>query len=194
MQFSFGINKNLSDVPHLMRYPLEVPLISPDGTEYNRMEVHIYSYDPTMAPKGKSSVVVSFYTKQREFWIDHRKNNRAEYRKIKSEFAEKIIEQLDRRLGGIKDFIEVVDVATPATILRYTGNWKGSAQGLMAGKNFLASVPIKHRFPGLSNFYYASHWNRPSGGLPIAVVEGRELAKMICEKDNKQFVTNKGEW
>lgn len=187
MQFSFGINKDLSDVPHLIRYPLDVPLVSPDGTEYKRMEVHIYSYDKTMSPEGKSSVVVSFYTKQREFWIDHRKNNRAEYRKIKSEFAEKIIEQLDKRLGGIREFIEVVDVATPATILRYTGNWKGSAQGLMAGKNFLASVPIKSTFPGLKNFYYASHWNRPSGGLPIAVMSGRQLAQKICGTDGKKF-------
>ena len=189
MQFSFGINKDLSHMPHLTRYPLEVPLISPDGTEYNRMEVHLYNYDPTMAAKGKSSVVVNFYTKQREFWIDHRKNNRAEYRKIKGEFAEKIIELLDKRLGGIKEFIEVVDVATPATILRYTGNWKGSAQGLMAGKNFLASVPIKSTFPGLKNFYYASHWNRPSGGLPVAIMSGRELAKKICKDDRKQFAS-----
>ncbi len=189
IQFSFGINKDLSHLPHLSRFPLDEPLVSPDGTEYNRMEVHVYNYDRMMAPKGKSSAVVSFYTKQREFWIEHRKWNRAEYRRIKNEFAEKIIEQLDKRLGGVKDFVEVLDVATPATILRYTGNWKGSTQGLMAGKNFLAPVPIKFKFPGLKNFYYASHWNRPSGGLPIAVMSGRQLAKKICNDDGKRFVT-----
>ena len=144
-----------------------------------------------MAPKGKSSVVVSFYTKQRDFWINHRKNNRAEYRRIKNEFAEKVIEQLESRLNGVKEFIEVVDVATPATILRSTGNWKGSAQGLMPGKNFLASVPIKPTFPGLKNFYYASHWNRPSGGLPIAVMSGRQLAQKICKDDGRKFVVKK---
>jgi phytoene dehydrogenase-like protein len=189
MQFSFGINKDLSHLPHLIRFPMAEPLVSPDGTEYGRLEMHIYNYDPTMAPAGKSSVVVSMYTKNHAFWIDHRKNKRAEYRSIKSAFANQIIEQLDLRLGGIKDFIEVVDVATPATILRYTANWKGSAQGLMAGKNFLASVPVTYTFPGLKNFYYASHWNRPSGGLPIAVTTGRDLAKMICKKDGKRFTT-----
>lgn len=187
MQVSYGINKDLSHLPHLTRYPLDVPIVSPDGTEYTRMEVHIYSYDPTMAPAGKSSVVVSFYTKQRDFWINHRKANRAEYRKLKAEFEAKVTEQLDIRLGGIKDYIEVIDIATPATLLRYTGNWKGSAQGLMAGKNFLAAVPIKFIFPGLKNFYYASHWNRPSGGLPIAVVSGRQLAQKICKDDGKKF-------
>ncbi len=187
MQVSYGIDKDLSHLPHLTRYPLEVPIVSPDGTEYTRMEVHIYSYDPTMAPAGKSSVVVSFYTKQRDFWINHRKTNRAEYRRLKAEFEAKVTEQLDIRLGGIKEHIEVIDIATPATLLRYTGNWKGSAQGLMAGKNFLAAVPIKFTFPGLKNFYYASHWNRPSGGLPIAVVSGRQLAQKICKDDGKKF-------
>lgn len=187
MQVSYGINKDLSHLPHLTRYPLDTPIVSPDGTEYTRMEVHIYSYDPTMAPKGKSSVVVSFYTRQRDFWINHRKTNRAEYRRLKAEFEAKVTEQLDIRLGGIKEHIEVIDIATPATLLRYTGNWKGSAQGLMAGKNFLAAVPIKFKFPGLKNFYYASHWNRPSGGLPIAVVSGRQLAQKICKDDGKKF-------
>lgn len=187
MQVSYGIDKDLSHLPHLTRYPLEVPIVSPDGTEYTRMEVHIYSYDPTMAPAGKSSVVVSFYTKQRDFWINHRKTNRSEYRRLKAEFEAKVTEQLDIRLGGIKEHIEVIDIATPATLLRYTGNWKGSAQGLMAGKNFLAAVPIKFTFPGLKNFYYASHWNRPSGGLPIAVVSGRQLAQKICKDDGKKF-------
>lgn len=187
MQFSFGINKDLSDLPHLTRFPLSEPLISPDGTEYTRMETHIYSYDPTMAPKGKSVVIVSFYTKQHDFWISRRKLNRAEYRKTKSDFAEQVLDRLDQRLGGIKDFVEIVDVATPATILRYTANWKGSAQGLMAGKNFLANTPVKVRFPGLKNFYYSSHWNRPSGGLPIAIMSGRDVAHTICKEDGKRF-------
>ena len=191
MQVSFGINKDLSHLPHLTRYPLQQPIVSPDGTTYDRMEVHIYNYDPAMAPAGKSSVIVSFYTKERDFWIDHRKHNRAEYRSIKAEFAEQVLEQLDQRLGGIRHHVEVTDVATPATILRYTGNWKGSAQGLMAGKNFLAPVPVKSKFPGLKNFYYASHWNRPSGGLPVAIMTGRQIAQMICKEDGRKFTVSK---
>jgi phytoene dehydrogenase-like protein len=193
VQFSFGIDKDLSNYPHLTRFPLQEPLISPDGTEYTRMEVHIYNYDPAMAPAGKSSVVVSFYTRQFDFWINLRKANRAEYRSVKNGFAGKIVTLLDKRLGGIKDKIEVMDVTTPATTLRYTNNWKGSSQGLLAGKNFLAPTPIKFQFPGLKNFYYASHWNRPSGGLPIAVTSGRQLAQLIC-KNNGQKFTVKTDW
>lgn len=187
VQFSFGIAADLSHVPHFTRFPLAEPIHSPDGTVYERMEVHVYNYDPTMAPKGKTSVVVSFYTKNRDYWIDLRKNNRPEYRLKKKEFLEVITQLLDVRLGGIKDKIEATDMSTPATYLRYTGNWKGSTQGWLPGKNLLAPSPVGFTFPGLKNFYYSCHWNQPGGGLPIAIKTGREVTQLICKKTGRKF-------
>jgi len=187
MQFSFGIAKDLSAFPHFSRIPLEVPLVSPDGTVYHRFEVHIYNYDPTLAPQGKTSVTVSFNTTTRDFWIDARKHDRPKYRAAKKEFTDKIIDLLDQRLGGIKDKIEVIDVATPATFQRYTGNWKGSTQGWMPGKNLLARSPVGFYLPGLKNFFYSSHWNQPGGGLPIAIKTGRDVAKEICKVNKVKF-------
>lgn len=191
MQFSFGIAADLSHVPHFSRYPLEVPIISPDGTVYERLEVHVYNYDPTFAPKGKTSVVVSYYTRNREFWINLRKNDRPGYRAAKKEFLDRIVVELDKRLGGIKDKIEVMDLATPATYLRYTNNWQGSTQGWLPGKNLLAPSPVKFNFPGLKNFYFSSHWNQPGGGLPIAIKTGREVAQAICKEYKIPFKTIK---
>ena len=182
--------KEFKDFPHYSRVPLEEKLVSPDGTIYERLEVHVYNYDPTKAPEGKTTVTVSFYTTKREFWIDARKNNRPEYRKAKNDFLEKIIELLDKRLGGIKDKIEVIDVATPATFLRYTNNWKGSTQGWLPGKNLLAKSPVGFKLPGLKNFYYSSHWNQPGGGLPIAIKTGRDVAKLICKENKIKFSVN----
>ena len=189
VQFSFGISADLKHLPHFSRFPLINPILSPDGTSYERMEVHIYNYDPTLAPEGKTAVVVSYYTKNRDYWIDLRKNDRGQYRAKKKEFSDKIIELLDKRLGGIKDKIEEMDMATPATFYRYTNNWKGSTQGWLPGKNLLAASPVNFTFPGLKNFYFSSHWNQPGGGLPIAIRTGREVAKLICKKNNKEFTT-----
>lgn len=187
MQFSFGVTKDLGDVPHFFRVPLDEPLVSPDGTEYNRFEVHIYNYDKTLAPEGKTSLTVSFYTTKCEFWIDARRNDRPEYRAAKEEFTNKIIDRLEALLGGIRDHIEVIDVATPATFQRYTNNWKGSTQGWLPGKNLLARPPVGFRLPGLKNFYYSSHWNQPGGGLPIAIKTGRDVAKLICKDEGVKF-------
>ena len=50
------------------------------------------------------------------------------------EFAQKVIDLLESKTGGIKDHIEEIDVATPATFHRYTHNWKGSVQGWLPGR------------------------------------------------------------
>jgi phytoene dehydrogenase-like protein len=189
VHLGFGIADELKDHPHFSRFPLDETLVLPDGTIYDRLEIHIYNYDRTMAPPGKSAVVVSFYTKHGDWWIDLRKNDRPKYREVKKEFTNKIIELLDKRLGGIKDKIEMADMATPATVYRYTNNWKGSTQGWLPGKNLLAPSPVNFTLPGLKKFYYSSHWNQPGGGLPIAIKTGRDVAKVICKAYKKAFVT-----
>jgi phytoene dehydrogenase-like protein len=189
VQLSFGIAKDLSHLPHFSRFPLPRPVLSPDGNSYDRMEVHLYHYDPTMAPAGKTAVVVSFYTLNRDFWIDMRHTDRKAYRAAKAALLEQVIPLLDERLGGIKDLIEEVDIATPATLQRYTNSWKGSAQGWLPGKNILAPSPVGFTLPKLKNFYLSSHWNQPGGGLPIAIKTGRDIAAMISKKINGKFKT-----
>ena len=190
VQVSFGVNMNMKDYPHFFRYPLEESVQSPDGTVYDRMEVHLYHYDPSMAPSGKTTLVVSFYTLNREFWIQLRNENRKEYRRVKNEFIQLIEHKLSLRFGGnFSTLIEMTDMATPATILRYTGNWLGSTQGWLPGKNLIASSPVKYTLPGLKNFYYASHWNQPGGGIPVAVLGAREVSQRICKHQKLKFRT-----
>ena len=70
INISLGISKPMKDLPHFSRFPIPRDLVSPDGTVYKRLELHIYNYDPTLAPEGKTSVSVSFYTQNGNFWID----------------------------------------------------------------------------------------------------------------------------
>lgn len=50
-------------------------------------------------------------------------------KKQKERIANLVKDQLEKVYPGIKDKIEVVDVSTPVTIERYTGNYKGSIMG-----------------------------------------------------------------
>lgn len=190
VQFSFGINADLRHLPHFTRFPLENPIQSPDGTTYDRFEVHLYHYDPTMAPEGKTAAVVSYYTKKGEYWINLRKSDRHQYRAIKSQFQEIILTELDKRLGGIRDKVEEMDFATPASVLRYTNNWKGSAQGWLPSNNLFELYNIGFYLPGLKDFFYSSHWSQPGGGLPVAAKQGRDVAKEICKKYKVPFKTS----
>lgn len=189
LQCSFGVALDLKDYPHFSRFPLETELCSPDGMQYNRFEIHVYNYDPTLTPAGKSCVIVNFYTQCADYWIELRKNQRQEYRNIKKEWIEKVIDIIDLKIPTFRSNLEAWDLSTPATYLRYTNNWKGSTQGWLPNANILKPSPVKLKIPGLKNVFVASHWNQPGGGLPIAISKGREVTQLICKLEKKKFIT-----
>ena len=98
---------------------------------------------------------------------------------------------LEHAFPGIAGKIEMVDVATPLTYARYSGNRKG----VYMTWNITPEFRKKYRFvpktvPGLANFYLASMWTNTPGGLPGAVMAGREVVQLLCSKDRKRFVTS----
>lgn len=189
LQCSFGLNADLSDYDHFTRFPLNQSIFSPDGMEYDRFEIHIFNYDPTMSPKGKTCVIVNFYTENSEFWIQLRAKERARYRQEKAVFIDRVKNILTEKINGFNDHLEVEDMSTPATYLRYTNNWLGSTQGWLPGKNMLQSLPIKLKVPGLKNMFVASHWNQPGGGLPIAVTVARQVTQDLCKMEKMTFLS-----
>jgi len=184
------MSRTFDESPHFLRFPLEKELISPDGTTYHRMEAHIYNYDPTLAPEGKTVISFCFYTKNSDYWIDLRKSDYETYIERKTDFADQVIEIAERRFGNIRNHLEEYDIATPATFNRYTNNWKGSTQGWLPGKNLIEQSPVQPELPGLKNFYFSGHWTSPGGGLPVAIKSARDVAQMICRKQKVRFRTS----
>lgn len=99
-----------------------------------------------------------------------------------------VIEVLDKKLGDIASRVEVYDVATPATYIRYTNNWKGSPEGWLPTPSTFGRR-IRKTLPGLKNFYMVGQWVEPGGGLPAVALSGRNLAQIICRSDRKKFRT-----
>lgn len=184
---SLGVGTTLADQPHLLRFPLESTLATGDGSTYDRIEAHTFSYDSTLAPNGKTVVSVTLTTRNADYWIELRKADRDRYSAEKQRIAEEVIQHLGTRLGFTREQVEEIDVATPATFLRYTGNRKGSIQGWMPLMNPLAPSPVKNKLPGLRNLYLAGQWVTPGGGLPIALLTGRNIAQVICKNDGRKL-------
>ncbi len=80
----------------------------------------------------------------------------------------------------------MVDVATPATWERYTGNWQGSYEGFLPTRNTMMKN-LGFTLPGLANFSMHGQWVSVGGGLPPAAMNGRALAKILCKKYRKKF-------
>jgi phytoene dehydrogenase-like protein len=185
-----GIAKDLRDRPAATVFPLRKPIMLEDGAlSLKRLGARLFHFDPTSAPEGKTSVIVMIESRNLAWWSGLRNNDLQRYREEKRKVGEQVIEALEAELGGIKPFVEVVDVATPATWHRYTGNWQGSYEGFLpTRKNLMKNLGFT--VPGLANFYMHGQWVSPGGGLPPAAMNGRALAKMICKKHGKRFTAS----
>jgi len=185
---SLGVTRKFDNEPHSLVFPLKKPIVVDKSINYEYLPVRILNFDPTLAPEGKTSITVMLGTYNYEFWVDLRKNDKEKYRQEKERIANEVIEALEERFGNIKSTIEVTDVSTPASIIRFTDNWKGSFEGWQPGRGTMM-LKIDKTLPSLKNFYMIGQWVQPGGGLPPAIMSGRNVAQIICKKDRKKFTT-----
>ncbi|HUT81068.1 MAG TPA: NAD(P)/FAD-dependent oxidoreductase [Candidatus Bathyarchaeia archaeon] len=189
-QVSLGVADEFIDIPHSIQFLLEEPIQVDPKTELKDMSIRIFNFDPTLAPKGKTALVSFFASEDYEYWTNMRENNRKMYIEAKDRLANEIIRQLENRFPNITSKVEVVDVSTPATFIRYTNNWKGSYEGWLPSLE-LAGKSLTETLPGLANFFMVGHWTQPGGGLPPAAMSAKKIVGIICKKDGKEFTTLK---
>jgi len=185
---SLGLSRELNDLPHQVIYQIEEPILVDDKRKHYALNTTIYNFDPNLAPEGKTCVSLMFESFGCEYWTKLRENDRKKYKEEKQKIADRVIEILEKKIGNIKEHVEVIDVATPATFKRYTNNWGGSYEGWLPAPGALM-LNIKKELPGLKNFYMVGQWVEPGGGLPNTIRSGRNVAQIICKKDKKKFLT-----
>jgi phytoene dehydrogenase-like protein len=183
---ALGVNRSFKDVPKLVTalvFPLEKP-IDAGGKEHKHLAVHIYNFDSTFAPPGKTVVTVMLESNF-AYW-DALRKDMVRYNAEKAIIASDVISALDKRFPGLARQVEMIDVATPYTFYRYTGNWQGSYEGWLPEDLMLQ---MKKTLPGLDNFYMIGQWVNPGGGLPSGLMTGRHVIQMLCKRDKKKFTT-----
>ena len=98
--------------------------------------------------------------------------------------VEELFDRVEAALApGLRNHIELCDVATPVTHERYTGNRGGSIMAAKAtGRN------IRHRVAGyrtpVKNLYLGGHWAEYGGGVPVAVRAGANSALLVLRDAN----------
>ena len=185
VQVSFGINKVIpSNSPILINISKEM-LIGKTKLE-NGYSVMNYSFDTTMAPEGKTTIILRFDSP----WKLWENMDAKEYKAEKLQIQKDATMYLEKEYPGISEFIEVIDVATPKTDVRYTGVKDGAYEGFMPSKNNMMKS-LKMQLPGLQNFYMAGQWLFPGGGLPPSAQTGKWAVQLICKKEKQQFISNK---
>jgi phytoene dehydrogenase-like protein len=189
LHVAYGVARTFDDIPHSVsgfNILLDEPITIADK-ELTRLPLHIYNFDPSLAPEGKTVLKFMINTEW-EYWNELYKNPES-YKAEKEKLANELMAILHKRFPGLSEQVEMVDVATPMTWVRYTGNWKGSYEGWMQISMGL-SKGMSKMLPGLGGFYMAGQWVEPGGGLPPAALSGRNVIQLVCSKDKKKFATS----
>jgi phytoene dehydrogenase-like protein len=51
----------------------------------------------------------------------------------------------------------------------------------------LAGVRIEKQLAGLEGFYMAGQWVEPGGGVPTALMSGRQAVQLLCADEGSLF-------
>jgi len=158
--------------------------VSIAGVKSNYVSILGYGFDRTMAPAGKS-VMACYYEGNYDYWHALHDDKEA-YEAAKQALADDAATVLVKRFPQAEGKIEMIDVVTPETYVRYCNAWRGA---WMSWGNGSSDVP--RYFPGLlgglDGFIMAGMWTLPPGGLPGAAASGRFAAHRICIKEGIPF-------
>jgi phytoene dehydrogenase-like protein len=149
--------------------------------------VRIFNYCSTCAPKGKTLMQVMVESDW-NYWKKLKEDEKA-YKAEKDKMSWQVLEKLNEAWPGIKDQVEMTNVATPHTWWRYTLNRRGSFEGFaITPKIFTTSV--KRTLPGLDRFLMAGQWVVPGGGVVPTLNSGKHAAMLMCHLNGKSFETS----
>ena len=138
----------------------------------------IYSnLDKTSTPGNKTNLVITTYSGY-DFW---KKMSPEQYKNYKENFAQRLIQKSEEIIPNLSSYIKNKIIATPLTMERYTGNYKGAIYGweqnvFQTGINRLdKTTPIK-------NLYLVGAWTRPGGGITGVMYSGKSVANEILKR------------
>ncbi len=183
---ALGVSRSFHAVPHSYFFPLHEPLRIDPETEIRDFHLRVHNFDPTLAPFGKTLLTTLIETRNHTYWLNLQQNAPDLYESEKQRIAEAVTRIIDHKLGEVRQFVEMTDVSTPATIIGFTNNWKGSFEGWLATPES-GFKELPNTLPGLDDFYMCGHWVAIGGGIPTAMMSGRQVAQLICKKERRAF-------
>jgi len=136
------------------------------------------------SPAGKNTLnilTLQGYGPWERYAENYRAGNKTEYKKEKERMARVLIEKVERTLlPGLSKAIEIMEIGTPLTNIRYTSNYQGAIYGWDQTVNNSGSRRIGHATP-IKNLYLAGAWTRPGHGYGAVIPSGLECFAEIIK-------------
>ena len=139
------------------------------------LAVTFYSnVDKSLAPSGKSYISITALAGY-DYWMQLPAKD---YKQRKESFADILIKRAQKIIPDLSSHIEVKDIATPLTMERYTGNYKGAVFGWEQNVD-QGGINRTNNFTPINNVYLGGAWTRPGAGIVGVMQSGERVAESI---------------
>ncbi len=188
--------KTIMKAHHVVTFPgfdFVIPKENSDIDVHSRASIELSApsfADSSLAPEGKSSLVLQTFTNARwqNYWhnngFDH--NRTPEYKELKKLVGMQLVKGAESIIPNLSSRIDFMDVSSPLTIKRFTRNTDGATAGWSHDQSKEAIVGKYGYFKFRSQvkgLYTAGHYSFWPGGIPSVISSGKFAANFILKKD-----------
>lgn len=129
--------------------------------------------DPSVAPPDHDILIIQKWNA-----IDYDKVHN--WREVKVEIENYIMEQLRKLLPGLDDLIVIKLSAAANTSYQYTLNYQGSMLGWEMSPDQLGAMRPSNETP-IQDLHLVGHWTQPGGGIVPVIVSAQRVAETILK-------------
>lgn len=177
---SFGVESALAGVPPTLLVD-HVPPVDTGGTTVDHLYLRIYNDDPSVAPPGHT-VIQAMLSSRYEHWATRGPT----YHTEKQQLAERVLAAIEPHVPGVSAAVRMTDVATPLTYWGMARSWRGAYEGWEPNGDSLFGH-VDKRVDGVAGFCMAGQWVEPGGGVPTALLSGRQAVQIMCAERDHPF-------
>jgi phytoene dehydrogenase-like protein len=177
---SFGVERAFAEQPSTLLLDGFAPFHA-GGAWNDFLHVRIFNEGPEFAPPGHT-VVQTILRADFDWWATRGER----YVHEKDVVAATALAQLEPHLPGLTAAARLRDVATPLTFWRGARSWRGAFEGWRSAPEG-ATAHVAKTLPGLGGLHLAGQWVEPGGGVPTAVMSGRQAVQLLCAEAKLPF-------
>lgn len=182
---ALGYQGTMDAIPRSLSFqiaPFEI-----HGREIDRLTVTHYRHEPAFAPEGQTLLTCAINQFHEDFdaW-DAMAEDAETYHREKARIGTAVQRAVETRFPQMATKLKSLDVATPKTYERYCNAYRGAFMPFLPT---IRGKAMAHtgRIRGLDNLHLSGQWLQPPGGLPVAVITGKDTIMRICKQEKKPF-------
>lgn len=186
IHIGIGYEGTMEDIPRTLRFAAAPFRIN--ETSVKVLTITHYGYEPGFAPEGCTLITSSInqFHSDYDAWKALAKDSKS-YHREKLRIGEEVLRAIEIHFPQMKGKLTLLDVATPITYERYCNAYRGAFMSFLPAVN---GKMMAHtgRVKGLHNIYLSGQWLQPPGGLPVALVTGKDTILRLCKIKKRPFL------